>query len=120
MITTTYFCSALLIRGQSKVEANDQQRLDDDLNSAQMEPMQIEEQAPVQIAVEEEQTSPEEDMNLMERSVLIVRPRRKLSVADGMIKPSKPLSTSLLETSLKGPAVPQTKEQRGQAMQKRM
>ncbi len=111
---------ALLIGGQPEVEANAQQRLDDDLNSAQMEPMQVEEQAPVQIAVEEEQTSPEEDMSLMEGSILIVRPHLKLSVADGMIKPSNPLSTSLLGTSLKGPAVPQTKEKRGQAMQKRV
>ncbi len=38
MITTAFFCSALLIRGQPKIEANAQQRLDDDLNSAQMEP----------------------------------------------------------------------------------
>ncbi len=75
MITTAYFCSALLIGGQPKVEANAQQRLDDDLNSAQMEPMQIEEQAPVQIAVGKELTSPEEDTSLMERSILIVRPR---------------------------------------------
>ncbi len=69
---TAYFCSALLIRGQSGKESNAQQKLDNDLNSAQMEPMKIEEQTPVQIAVGEEQTSPGEDTSLTERSILIV------------------------------------------------
>ncbi len=119
MIMTAYFCSALLIGGQSGRESDAQQKLDDDLNSAQMEPMQMEEQPPVQIAVGEEQTSPGEDTNLMERSILIVRPHRKLTVTDGVIKTSKPQSKPLLEISLKGPAIPQAEEQRGQATPKR-
>ncbi len=92
MIMTAYFCSALLIRVQSRKELDAEQKLDDDHNSAQIEPMQTEEQIPVKIAVGEEQTSPGEDMNLMERYVLIVRPRQKLTVTDGTSKPSKPLS----------------------------
>ncbi len=40
-------------------------------------------------------------------------------MTDGTIEPSRLLSTSLLGTSLKGPAIPQTKEQGGPAIQER-
>ncbi len=55
-----------------------------------MELRQTGEQEPVPVRVEKPQIMPEEEMNLMERSILIVHPQRRLTVIDVTAKRRSP------------------------------